>query len=69
VRKVLGIMSNATSAAKDSLLDSQHLQNLYIPAGVLVLGTALLNYAYFPYVVLAALVIGGFQVLKGRKYQ
>jgi len=62
-------MSNATSAAKDSFLGSQHLQNLYIPAGILVFGTALLNYVYFPYVALAALVIGGFQVLKGRKYQ
>jgi len=62
-------MSNATSTAKDSLLGSQHLQDLYIPAGVLVFGTALLDYVYFPYVVLAALVIGGFRVLKGRKYQ
>ncbi|KAG0641839.1 hypothetical protein HOY80DRAFT_1038258 [Tuber brumale] len=57
-------MPNATAATKDSLFSFQHLQNFYIPAGVLVFGTALLSRDYVPYVALAALIFGGFQVLK-----
>ncbi|KAG0137075.1 hypothetical protein HOY82DRAFT_667106 [Tuber indicum] len=59
-------MSNATAAMKGSLFSFQHLQNFYIPAGVLVFGTALLGHDYVPYVALAVLIFGGFRVLKGH---
>ncbi|PWW77463.1 ferredoxin reductase-like protein [Tuber magnatum] len=58
--------NDTTSAAKDSSFGSQYLQNLYYSFGVLVLSTALLGRVYVPHVVLVALVIGGFQVLKGH---
>ncbi|KAL7273904.1 NADH-cytochrome b5 reductase [Rhizina undulata] len=50
---------------KQSLL-STPLHGLYIPAGLLVFGAALVDTYYVPYAIALALVLGGFKVFKGQ---
>ncbi|KAA8897798.1 hypothetical protein FN846DRAFT_963029 [Sphaerosporella brunnea] len=50
--------------AKKSIL-STPLHGLYIPAGLLVLGAAIIDTNYVPYAIGAALVLGGLKVYRG----
>jgi cytochrome-b5 reductase len=52
--------------AKQSIL-STPLHGLYIPAGLIVFGAAIIDRNYVPYAIGVALLLGGLKVLRGSK--
>lgn len=52
---------------KEPSLLSTPLHGIYIPASLLVVGTAIINRSWVPYAVGVALVLSGFKVYRGRK--
>jgi cytochrome-b5 reductase len=46
---------------------STPLHGIYIPAGLLIVGAAIIDRTYVPYAVGLALLLSGFKVFRGRK--
>lgn len=55
-------------ATDNKNLLSTPLHGIYIPATLLVVGTAIVNRDWIPYAVGVALVLSGFKVYRGRKF-
>lgn len=53
-------------AKQEQSLLSTPLHGIYIPAGLLVLGTAIIDRTYIPHAIAVALVLGGFKVFRGQ---
>lgn len=53
--------------AKESLTSKKYVDGIYIPAGLLVLGTAITKRDWLPYAVVLAIVLGAFKFLRTRK--
>jgi cytochrome-b5 reductase len=51
-------------AKKQNIL-STPLHGIYIPAGLLVLGAAIIDRNYVPYAIGLALLLSGFKVMRG----
>lgn len=50
---------------RESLL-STPLHGIYIPAGLLIVGTLIMDYTKWPYAVLLAIILGAFKVYRGN---
>ncbi len=52
----------------DSLFASQYINGIYIPAGLIVVGTAIVQRAFTPYAVVLAIVLAAIKFYSLREY-
>lgn len=53
--------------AKESLTSKKYVDGIYIPAGLIVLGTAITKRDWLPYAVVLALALAAFKFIRNRK--
>jgi cytochrome-b5 reductase len=51
----------------ESLLSKKHINGVYIPAGLLVLGTFIVKREWVPYAIVLAVALGGFKLYNSRE--
>lgn len=56
-----------TMATKEPLTSKKYVDGIYIPAGLIVLGTAICKREWLPYAVVVALALGAIKFLRTRK--
>lgn len=54
--------------SQPSLASRQYIDGIYIPAGLLVVGTYILKKDWAPYAVLLALALGAWKFISSRKF-
>lgn len=54
-------------ATKEPLTSKRYVDGIYIPAGLLVLGTAITKREWLPYAVILALALGIFKFIRTRE--
>lgn len=54
-------------ATKEPLTSKKYVDGIYIPAGLIVLGTAIVKREWLPYAVVLAIALGAIKFLRTRK--
>lgn len=54
-------------ATKEPLSSKKYVDGIYIPAGLLVVGVAIVKREWLPYAVLVALALSGIKFLRSRE--
>lgn len=49
-------------------LSKEYINGVYIPSGLLIVGTLIVKSEWLPYAVLLALALGGFKIFSGGTY-
>jgi cytochrome-b5 reductase len=60
-------MASATPLAGNKFLSKQYVDGVYIPSGLLIIGTLIVKPAYLPYAIVVALLLGGYKIYATRK--
>jgi cytochrome-b5 reductase len=58
----------ASAPAPNQFLSKQFIDGVYIPSGLLIVGTLIVKAAWLPYAIAVALMLGGWKVYNSRKH-